>query len=501
MVIYERHARYGSRVKTCSTWAWAQGVRPGLPLAEAQALLRATPSDTGPQFELHEASGDRQALSELAEWCQQFSPLVGLDQTDEPDSLLLDVSGVLPLFGGEASLARRVVAACRRCGWDVRAAIADTVGAAWAVARFATEPGRQPPQHSGQVAPEDSGYTLVPPGGGKVLDQLPVAALRLPERTEQQLARLGIARLGQLRRLPRGSLATRFGDRLVRCLDQLVGTAAEVLVSQPTTPDWQVQWLFESPTTHRETLEHVLRQLLMRLAQQLVQQQQGALQLACRLVCPQRPPLTLSIGLFQPATDPQHWMSLLQLQFDRLTLPDVVEEIRVVATATAPLERRQAELFACPIPGDPKKLAAFIERASSRLGRQCVVRPQLQAESQVELAYRCVPLAGGELSPGSGGPATAVPLRPLLRPLWLLAPPQLIAVVGLALTGPPALFHYQGRPYRVARSFGPERIETGWWRGPSSRRDYYRVETESGQRFWLFRNLPDQQWFVHGIFE
>jgi protein ImuB len=457
------------------------------------------------------------------------------------------VGGVIPLFGGEESLARRVVAACRHCGWDVRVAIADTAGAAWAVARFETGVSDA---HEANADAEPTGaswYTLVPPGGGEVLDRLPVAALRLPERTEQQLARLGIARLGQLRRLPRGSLATRFGASLVRSLDQLEGTAAEVIVSQPTTPDWQVQWLFESPTTHRETLEHVLRQLLTRLAQQLVQQQQGVLQLECRLVCPHRPPLILSVGLFQPATDPQHWMSLLQLQLDRLTLPDVVEEIRVVATATAPLERRQAELFACPTPGDPKKLTAFIERVSSRLGRQRVVRPQLQAEAQVELAYRCVPLAGGELSvarpsrkvaaslrdtepscgatrpqnvvaptstgaitevgsgrrtePGPGGPTASAPLRPLLRPLWLWDPPQPIDVVGLALDGPPALFHYEGRPYRVARSFGPERIETGWWRGPSSRRDYYRVETESGQRLWLFRRLPDQQWFLHGVFE
>lgn len=280
-------------------------------------------------------------------------------------------------------------------------------------------------------------------------------------------------------------------------------------MSQPTTPDWQVQWLLESPTTHRETLEHVLRHLLTQLAQQLVQQQQGVLQLECRLVCPQRSPLILSVGLFQPATDSQHWMSLLQLQLDRLTLPDVVEEIRVVAIATGPLETRQVELFVCPTPGDPKKLAAFIERASSRLGRQRVVRPQLQAEAQVELAYRYVPLAGDELSGGSGrrtesgpgSPAACAPFGPLLRPLWLLDPPQPIDVMGLALDRPPAVFHYQGRPYRVVRSFGPERIETGWWRGPSSRRDYYRVETEAGQRFWLFHRLQDQQWFVHGIFE
>jgi protein ImuB len=88
----------------------------------------------------------------------------------------------------------------------------------------------------------------------------------------------------------------------------------------------------------------------------------------------------------------------------------------------------------------------------------------------------------------------------MMRPLWVFDPPQLIDVVALAIAGPPAMFHYQRRRYRVTGSCGPERIETGWWRGPSSRRDYYRVETESGQRFWLFRDLQDQRWFLHGEF-
>jgi protein ImuB len=74
-------------------------------------------------------------------------------------------------------------------------------------------------------------------------------------------------------------------------------------------------------------------------------------------------------------------------------------------------------------------------------------------------------------------------------------------VIGVAIDGPPAMFHYQRKRYRVARYFGPERIETGWWRGPSSRRDYYRVETEAGNRMWLFRRLQDRKWFLQGEFE
>ena len=55
--------------------------------------------------------------------------------------------------------------------------------------------------------------------------------------------------------------------------------------------------------------------------------------------------------------------------------------------------------------------------------------------------------------------------------------------------GPPAAFHWQGRRHAVGRWWGPERIETGWWRGGIVRRDYYRVETTTGRRVWLFRDL------------
>lgn len=511
VVLYERHPRFGSRVKACASLALDQGVRPGLPLAEAQALL----SPTGVQesqlhFELHDPPSDQAALGKLAEWCQQFSPLVGWEQADEPDCLWLDVGGVSHLFGGEESLSCQVVEAFQKRSLTVRVAIADTASAAGAVTRFAA--GVQDHRHA-SLSPA---CFLVPPGDQAVVDRLPVAALRLPERIQLQLEHLGITRVGQLRSLPRASLAARFGEDLANRLAQLEGTVAEFIESHPPAPDWRVNWLLEPPTTHRETLEYVLRQLLTRLTAPLAQQRHGILQLEGQLICPQCPPLSLAVGLFQPTVDPQHLLALLQLQLDRLTLPDVVEEVRVLATATAPLERRQAELFNLPSRGETAKLAAFVERVSSRLGRERVVRPQLQAESQVELAYRCVPLTGG-------GEAASSPHRqpvrtgrtpqllntrrrpaassPLLRPLRLLDPPAPIDVIGIALDGPPANFHYQGRSYRVTRVFGPERIETGWWRGPSSRRDYYRVETESGQRFWLFRRLQDQHWFLHGTFE
>jgi len=86
----------------------------------------------------------------------------------------------------------------------------------------------------------------------------------------------------------------------------------------------------------------------------------------------------------------------------------------------------------------------------------------------------------------------------VLRPSSLFSPPQSLDVFSIAPDGPPVSFCFQGQKYDVAGRSGPERIETGWWRGKSVRRDYWRVETTTSQRFWLFRHLADGKWFLHG---
>lgn len=498
VVLYDQDARYGQRVKACSTAAWEQAVRPGMPLAEAQTLLAEPGKERGkearPLFACHDARRDQETLLELAAWCEQFSPVVGLDQAGEPDSLLMDVSGLAHLFGGEEALAQAVVTACQQQGLTVRVAIADTASAAWGFARW------------GEVLADGTRsvpatMVVLPARDVAVLDCLPVEALRLPQRPTEQLHRLGIRRIGQLSRLPRAGLAARFGERLIERLDKLAGTVAEPIVAHHAREPLSVRWCFEHPTAHPEAIEHVLGELLVQLSRRLIERGQGVLRLACQLVCQNRQPLKIDLSLFRPVVAPQHLLALAKLQLALVTLPDAVEEIRVRALATAPRQQRQGELFGDAPRDQPAQLASLVERLSNRLGREHVVRAELQAEPQVELAYRYRPLAG-EAAPAepSSPPPASLP-GPLLRPLRLFAPPQPIDVVGIALDGPPAMFHYQRRRHRVARCFGPERIETGWWRGESSRRDYYRVETDGGNRWWLFRQLQDQRWFVQGVFE
>jgi len=263
----------------------------------------------------------------------------------------------------------------------------------------------------------------------------------------------------------------------------------------------------------------------------------GALRLDCRLVLEINnrqstiDNLPLSVGLFQPTADAKRLFDLVQLQLERLRIGSPVTAIDVAASLTAPLEpRKQATLF--ELDGDarrPRRLAALVERLGSRLGSRAVVGVRLRSEAQPELSWHYDPLVGGQrnlarISRHTGQPANSVPLLRRSsaecslssgtackqavahdelppRPLRLLPRPLPVAVTSIAPDGPPLRFQLDGCVYEVARSWGPERIETGWWRGRPVGRDYFRVETAAGGRFWLFRRLRDGKWFLHGMFE
>jgi protein ImuB len=82
----------------------------------------------------------------------------------------------------------------------------------------------------------------------------------------------------------------------------------------------------------------------------------------------------------------------------------------------------------------------------------------------------------------------------------VLRRPLPIRVIALVPDGPPTWFALPGREHVVARAWGPERIETAWWRGPDVRRDYFRVSSETGEQFWIYRSAKDGRWFLHGVF-
>jgi protein ImuB len=333
----------------------------------------------------------------------------------------------------------------------------------------------------------------------------------LDNATVALLAQLGVAQIGQLQQLPRASLAARFGPQLLLRLDQALGSVEETVTPFRPLPRFEAAWRLEYPTDQLEVLGHVLQRLLERVTAALMQQNVGAIQLECCLVCVTAAVVPLRIGLFRPVASPKYLWDLLRVSLERTQLPAVVERAAIHAALTAPLEQRQQTLFADADEKNEHELATLIDRLSLRLGPQAVVQPELVADAVPERAFRYVPLAGrlpslaGESRRAARKKTTwsaAERLETLQqRPLVLLDSPQRLSVVAVAPDGPPSSFSYRRRQHTIVQHWGPERIEFGWWRGPTVRRDYYRVETSAGLQFWLFRKIPSGQWWMQGVFE
>ncbi|HET6881478.1 MAG TPA: DNA polymerase Y family protein [Pirellulales bacterium] len=515
---------------------------------------------------------DREALEQVAAWCDEFSPLVGVDTWEPPESLFFDVTGLGDLFHGERTLMEHVAREFGRRGLTAHLSLADTLGAAWALAHYglqsvhgttqscpvgqAFEPdghrsrfrqagkpdlhsfrqAGKPDLHNGAFSTES---ILVPAGGTKAaLLALPVAALRLSAKCVETLHQLGLRQVGQLFAFPRDSLAARFDSQLLLRLDQATGAVAETIAACHPAPQIEAEAVFEHPTARREMIEQALERQLESLVRQLSPRRQGVQGLVCRLRGETGKTSEITVGLYRPSGSPRHLAELIAMQWApaHRQLAEPLAELRLSVTAAAPLEYHQQELFEeLARPYDPRQTALLIDRLSSRLGRSSVVRPKLLPEAQPELAWRYEALVGGKRAKSRGAgqvparrrtrqgdketrrqgasgkhsPNLLVPLSPcplVLPPGWLARPlslvqPIAVQVVAVAPHGPPQTFFFSGEQHRVARTWGPERIHTGWWRGRSVRRDYYRVETATGRWFWLFRQLTDGRWYFHGAFD
>jgi len=451
----------------------ARAIEPGL------VVLRADPAS------------DMAALTRLAAWCGRYSPWTALDQ---PDGLWLDLTGAAHLRGGEAALAVELVARLERLGFSARAAIAETPGAAWALAREGREK-----------------VTVVPPGATRVaLALLPVRGLRLAADTTELLERLGLRRIGDLYTLPRPALVARFGFAAAERLDQALGRLPEPLSPLPPAPIRSSHCRFVEPIQRPEDLAAAIASLADALCRHLAEEGAGARRLALHFYRLDGMVLTLEAGTAQASRDPRHLARLFAERLDRIE-PDLgIEDMRLTARVVEKLEGRQATLngTGAPDAAEDAALATLIDRLESRLGAGAVTRDRPRDSHIPERAVERVPA----LAPGAEGTSWH-PDR--VRPVRLLPRPEPIEAMAPIPDDPPVQFRWRRRVHRVRAADGPERILEEWWRGKRSQdssfaderelRDYYCVEDMDGRRFWLYRAGLHQsgqmpRWYLHGFF-
>ena len=476
-LVLHRPGRRGREVAARCRAARAAGVRVGMPLAEVPLHL---PGATAGE---HDPAADRAALADLAvSFARRLSPRVGVaDPGDdaEPCGLAADVTGCAHLFGGEESLARFAVRAAEAERVAARVAVAGCVGAAWGLARF---------------GPDRAAVLTDGEGDGR-LERLPAAALRLPRKLLRTLAELGVRTAGGVRRLPRASLPSRFGPAVAERLDQFFGAAPEPI--EPVRPPAPVvaAWAGEHPPSNRGAIAAVCDGLIADALNRLPAER--GVREAAFLFVPDSggDPRTVPLATARPTRDAARLAALLALKLDRLDVPPP-RRVALTVTAHERLRVARTALFDTGEDGS-EELDALIETLAGRLGAARVCRAEPTGDPLPERSFRLVPALGGDLT----GYPTPAGWLPGTRPATLLDPPEPVRVLSLVPDGPPFRLTRRGRgAVDVPAAWGPERIAAGWAAGPRVERDYWRAETATGDRVWLFRDLRTGRWFLHGLF-
>jgi protein ImuB len=527
------------------------GLRVGMALADAKAMyptLTVVDADPG---------ADRGLLEAIADWCDRYTPLIGLDP---PDGLTLDITGCAHLFGGEAAFCGDIVQRLGRQGFAARAAIADTVGCAWAVARHGDF------SHPLPLA-GGSNHAIVPPGGARdALLPLRLAALRIAPDIAAGLGQAGLKCIANVIDRPRAPLAARFGEEFIRRIDQAVGRDDEPITPRLPVPPYVAERRFADPILLEADVLRTIEQLAHELARMLERRGEGARRLQVALFRTDGKVHRTEVGTGAPLRDPARIRALFT---ERLAAVGEVcdpgfgfDVVRLAALATERCDPVQTGLTA---PDHAAELAHLVDRLGARFGLRRVTRAVPQDSHIPEFAVAAVaaqavrekfvrhgvslPRPEGERV-GRGGHDDSVSHRrsPLIppspprgegvrgpaslkaaellkiaedenrlhqdalcpsRPIRLFGRAEPIEAIAEVPDGPPVRFRWRHVLHQVAHAEGPERIAMEWWRDHKGRaltRDYFRVESREGVRVWVYREglygreLAEPRWFLHGLF-
>ena len=486
--------------------AEAAGLAPGMPLADALSFV------PGLATAVAEPAKDAAALHRLAEWCGRYSPWTA---PDGADGVKIEITGCAHLWGGEEALAADLTARLSRQDITGRLAVADTLGAAWACARFA-ETGRD----AVILAQSETGVALAP---------LPVAALRLDPATAQGLRRVGLKRIGDLYAMPRAALARRFGETVAQRLDQALDNLPEPLSPLGETPARRVRLSFAEPIADPSDLALAAERLTLDLVTRLAREGTGARRLMLAFHRVDGRVERIVLGTARPSRDPHHLAALFKERLDtidpglgvedmilaafavdrlapeQIDLPRVCRDPRPSSAPSsapppapfpslAPIltlprsrgreweEGKSGELSAEWVGAAEGSVAALLDRLGNRLGLAAVVRLEARESHIPERASIAISMASpsapspslphrrGRTRVGAGSAAMkpgGAELKPP-RPVRLFDPPQPIEASWLLPDDPPFRFTWRRQAHRVRCADGPERVAVEWWRPEAS---------------------------------
>ena len=498
------------------------GLQVGQPVRDAHAMC--------PGLLTHPRSpaGEVRFLEALQRWAGKFSPWVA---PEDGDALVVDLTGCAHLFGGETDLMQVVQDDCTDLGLSVLMGLADTRGAAWALARFAgratgsdrsgdaidqearatrSRAGKRRHWTKGGAAPvvrarANDSIRIAPSGQTySALSPLPIAALRLEPEIAAQLGRLGLRRVGDLLGQPRAGLARRFGRGLVMRLDQAMGSAPEP-VSPAKPPDhFAVRMTLPDPIGLAEDVMAGIDRLLPRLCKSLEDKGKGVRRVALQAYRSDHAVEVVEVGLARPSFDLHRIRPLLEMKIEEIDAGFGIDMLRLVAVQVEPVHdvmavgHLQAGAAVQARLNNANALDDLVGRLGARVGLDAIRRLHPGDSHIPEKSHKILAAAWSKPHEGPW-PAPSNP-RPML--MWHPEPVHAPAVPRL-----PQTFRWRGRDLTRLRALGPERIAPEWWLDDpnwrSGTRDYWVADTEDGQRLWLFfahGGGMSPGWFCQGSF-
>ncbi|NOE26691.1 DNA polymerase Y family protein [Ruegeria sp. HKCCD6157] len=507
-------------VTSLNAEAQAAGLRVGQPVRDAHAMCASL--ITRPR----NAPAEAAFLTALRRWAGKFSPWVA---EEAPDGLIVDLSGCAHLFGGEETLLSVLETDCADMGLSVQMGIADTLGAAWALARYAgqeatsdrngdaiaqearaTRARASKRRHwtRGGAAPQvmalGGGARIAAPGQAYgALSPLPIAALRLDDQTVAQLNRLGLRRIGDLLGQPRASLARRFGRGLVLRLDQAMGSAPEPVSPARPPHHFAVRMTLPNPIGLVEDVMAAVDRILPTLCTKLEEKGRGARTLRLEAHRADQAAEIIEIGLARPTYDKNRIRPLLEMKVDKIDAGYGIDLLRLEAIQTEPIHARtiaghaEARRVARNRLEGNTAVDDLTAKLGARVGLDAITRRHPAASHIPEKTAQTLAAAWSE-------PARDWPAPPRPRPLQMWQPEPVMAP---ETPNVPCTFRWRGRDWRLAQATGPERIAPEWWLDDpnwrSGVRDYWVVVTEQGERLWLFYGhggAMSAGWFCQGQF-
>ena len=449
----------------------SKGITIGMSLADARAFI--------PGLEVLEDRPEicQKLLVSLAEWCIRYSPVVSIDL---PEGLMINLTGCAHLWGGESNYIQAIIKRFNDFGYQVKAAISDTIGTSWAVARFG--------ENRSVIS---KGQQL------NAIQSLPPAALRLESEIVERLEKLGLRKIEQFIDMPRTTLRRRFGQQILHCIDQALGITQET--KEPVKPlePYQERLPCLEPISTITGIEIALHSLLNTLCQRLQKEQKGlrnAVFMGFRIDGKME---KISIATTRPSCNPEHLFKLLEIKLSTIEPALGIELFILESSIVEPLPVQQDEIWRDKEHLNNHGFSELLDRIGEKIGLQNIYRFLPDEHHWPERSYKKATTLYKE-------DAVEWPVcRP--RPLRLLPYPQAIEVTAPIPDYPPMLFRHKGKLHKIIKADGPERIESEWWLQECQHRDYYCVEDEEGCRYWIFRDGHYEagklfQWFLHGFF-